>query len=450
MHGKPKSKGLIALFIAMALFLTSCSAADPGPGVVPDISSPDESPPLIEDPPPVGSALTAAGIISLIGQNLVAGAAKSAGSSGFGWVMNMLGLGDPVAQTTIDLLVTINSNIDQLMKSVAAMQQQLNAVDYNTLASPLQPIVSKITGASRLLASLAEADEAERQGIIDELCTRIGGQDGILANQYAIRDAMLGTGMAGGGMIAKWSKVVVGRQRFFNKESSDMQQEIYNYWLNLQAIQEMLIIEYMHYKDYSLSRIQKELDEYNLDMNTQKVQIPWELPSEPYDYSTFVIFPYKTGAYMFDTNVFSKSKLTRDMAIGIINIMNQEQPRYKCQTKPLYGWRLPEAESTGTGIRSTFVELVFQDVPEMKSVYGWALEEGWKGFPSGAGVTGFSFWTAGGAVGGLMPDEGIVYLSHKKSMDIAKISSEHPLLPVRHILPNWERPLWESEFYFYY
>ena len=36
-----------------------------------------------------------------------------------------------------------------------------------------------------------------------------------------------------------------------------MQQEIYNYWLNLQAIQEMLIIEYMHYKDDSPSRIQK-------------------------------------------------------------------------------------------------------------------------------------------------------------------------------------------------
>ncbi len=443
MHGKSRSRVLIALFMITALFLTSCSGAAPDPGVAPEMPPPVEG----EGPPPVGGALTAAGIISLIGQNLIAGAAESAGSSGFGWVMNMLGMGDSVAQTTIEMLVKINSNIDQLMKSVAVMQQQLNAVDYNTLASPLQPIVSKITGASRLLGSLAdsEPDQADRQDIIDDLCTRIGGQDGIMANQYAIRDAMLGPGMAGGGMIVKWSKVVVGRQRFFNKESSDMQQEIYNYWLNLQAIQEMLIIEYMHYKGYSPSRIQKELDDYNLDMNTQKTCIPWELPSEPSDYSTFVIVPCKSGAYMLDTNVFRKSKLTRDMAMGIIDIMNKEQPRYKCQTKPLYGWQLPDAESTAIGMRSMFVELVFQDVPELKSVYGSVLEEGWKGFPSGAGVTGFSFWTGGV---GEMPGEGIVYLSQKKGLDFAKTSSEHPLLPMRRITPIFD-PVWNGEFYFY-
>ncbi len=455
MRGKSKFKVLITLFMAIALLLTSCGGANSG--ITRDITLANEGllPTPYENPPMVSSALTVAGIISLIGQNLTAGAAKSAGSSGFGWVMNMLGMGDPVAQTTIDMLVSINSNIEQLSKSVTEMQKQLNAVDYNTLASPLQSIVSKITRANRSLTSLAglspvtddtsESDKAYRQEIIDELCTWIGGPDGIIANQYAIRDAMLGTGMAGGGMIVKWSKWVVGRQRFFNKESSDMQRELYNYWLTLQAIQETLIIEYMHYKNHPLSKIQEELDGYNLDMSAQKECIPWELPCESYDDSTFVIFPSKPWSYMLDTNVFGKSMLTRNMAIGIIGIMNTEQPRYPCQTHPFYGWELPDSQDIGV-LRSMFVELVFQGIPEDEDVRGWAIDEGWKSIPNVSGK-GFSFWTSGIGTG----DNRylIVYRSQKKGLDLDWYTTEHPLLPVRRILPVGDAA-GGGEFYFYY
>ncbi len=54
-----------------------------------------------------------------------------------------------------------------------------------------------------------------------------------------------------------------GSQHFFNKAASDAQRAMYYYWLDLQAIQEELIIEYMHYREYTLKTIGDEFDNYS-------------------------------------------------------------------------------------------------------------------------------------------------------------------------------------------
>ncbi len=455
MHGKSKSRFLIALSIAFVLFLTSCNGGTTDPSVLP----PEEDPPSGDEPPPVGSALTTSMLITLIGQNLASGAVKSAGSAGFGWVLNMLGLGDPVAQTTIALLETINLKLDELTKSVGDMQRQLNDVDYNALASPLLPIVSKITGANTaffILANLppvtedtSEADKAFRQKTIADLSQRIGGPDGIMANQYAIRDAMLGTGMAGGGMIVKWSKVVVGRQHFFNRQSSDMQQEMYNYWLTLQAIQETLIIEYMHYENYPSNIIEQELAAYNLSIEEQKKWIPWELPtnlSKGNNESTLIIVPCKPYAIMFDTNIFRKGNYTYAGVTGILNVHNQNQPAYAWQTYPMTVWTLPDGRPDGKKLRSDMIEAIFKNIPENKSVKNWAAEQGWKEFPVNTGSV-FSIWTEGTVVG--PPIERMVYSFEAKGLVLAPSTSQHCLLLLRR-LPNRDDVNHKNEFYFYH
>ncbi len=437
MRKKFRIKVFVSLLMAAVFLLSSCGGVNTSDA---SETAPDENPPR------TGFAFVPLDIVAFIGENVASGIASSAGSEGFGWVLNLVGLGDPVADQTIKMLEQINSQIIELKDKITALQQQLNYVDYNTLAGPLQNTVSAILAANQLLISLSklppvtenttEAEKESRQTQIDNICTIISGSGGILANKNAISNAMLGTGAAGGGMIVKWSKAVVGRQRFFNKESSDAQKAMYDFWFGLQAIQEQLIVDYMHYMEYPQQTIEDEFVAYNTTRNAQRALLPWELPTGEKVPEELILVPFENSALMIDTSTFAtRGKMKYVDALTALDEINRNSP-YE-------NWEMPLSTAI-TKFSSDEVEAMFKDAP--KTVYTWAVSQGWNSFPDNASAK-FSFWTDRRDDN---PSDRIIYLYDKNhaGLDLALNYEQYHLLPMRK-LPIRDNVKHQGEFYFY-
>ncbi|PPD58026.1 hypothetical protein [Dehalogenimonas etheniformans] len=471
MFRKARLVALISCVLAVTLLLPSCQLAVDKTTTSPPPADSSLPPPTTTSsgPPAVGSpagelAPFDLGLVSNIGGKIAAGIAGPAASAAFSWIMKQAGLGYLIEDQTTQTLNQITSQLNQLSTQIAALQQQLNNVEYDTVAAELLPIVSKIKSAHLLIASLAEGRKvptgttlpptqktpltAGEEQMIKDILNYIGGPDGLYVNRTVISDAMTGD-LLSSGLIEKWSRVVAGKHHFFNKADSDNQQRMYGYWLALQAIQEELIIEYMHYMDYTTTAIENEFIEYNKAKAAQKAKIPWELPDKGWLVVPLVPNPPYIPAgtcIMIDARTFAtRGKMTYAVAVNTLATLNSADITRNNWEIPVGGYDYSRLDGI-VNEPGNYLKAMFWNPYPTLSVNQWMVSQGWTEMPVDM-YTAFSFWTSG------PPDVRVAYLSSENSgkggvkvvgaaggVGIPEYTGTHYLLPVRLLNQN--------EFYF--
>lgn len=291
--------------------------------------------------------------------------------SGVGWILNQVGLGMTVADQTLQLLKDVSVRLNEISNQISDLQNQLANTNYNVLAASLGEQVSNIQTGHQLLTSLA-ASPVGSQNQIDDIYDLIHSR--IIPGKNQISNAMLGIGFADGGLIKSWSRAVAGSQHFFNKAASDAQRAMYYYWLDLQAIQEELIIEYMHYREYTLKTIGDEFDNYVLSVQTQRELFPREMPDDPTYPGRVYVIRSATGPAAYDIMVHAHVFATRtpmnyNTALSTLAGINQSGG---------YGftnWRLPSWDEATR--ESPEVESMFGGCPEGTMLNLWMRGKGW-------------------------------------------------------------------------
>lgn len=299
--------------------------------------------------------------------------------SGVGWILNQAGLGMTVADETLQLLKDVSLRIEEISAQISSLQNQLASTNYNVLAASLGAQVSAIQTAHGLLTSLAASPSPAPQSQIDDIYNLINNH--IMPGKNQISNAMLGIGFADGGLIKSWSRAVAGSYHFFNTAASDAQYAMYDYWMDIQAIQEELVIEYMHYRDYTIETLAKEFDDYVVSKQAQQALFPRTVNPG------FYIVRGTGSVYydiMLDSNVFkTRSPMEKNIAVSVItDTLNGTGSDWK-------NWRLPTLADT---------QSMFDACPSDMNLKFWMIDGGWfnYGFPASTHpltpYSDFTFW----------------------------------------------------------
>ncbi|MFZ5951765.1 MAG: hypothetical protein ACOYXC_13730 [Candidatus Rifleibacteriota bacterium] len=340
--------------------------------------------------------------------SLAAGVVGGIGNMALGYALNEIGLGDSSHADTIKLLEKISIQVQDLDKQIKQLDLSLKILENDTLAAQIDELASvillthdRVAGmANDLIADNKELEEEtkfappeeveKKKKELDEKYKRTRKdcmetiRTVLLPKQNVIHDMLVGKRLAGGGLIERWSKVCVGRRRFFSLADSKAQEAMFNYWDTVQVVQLKLIVDYLHATDASKSTVNRTIETYNKNREEQlKLLLPpvpeWCLVCRPRDKSSKRLMI--RGNYL----VNPYNQVTYERAVTVLKEIN---------AKPHWGngfndWRLPDYDGwKSLGWGSKDMKIMFDEEEN-----GDYLNEAWNdGWPKEWLKPGATFW----------------------------------------------------------
>ncbi len=433
---------LLSVLLVVALIFPSCAKNNP----------------TTEDQPLLGG-----GVASWIAEKLAAGAVGYIGGEGLGWALSQVGMGDETNAKMMAMLQQISQQLANLQKQMDEIKAQLNLIDYNVVVASLGTYPSDIMSIYNQVQTLAglPAGDPSRPALISDIQNLI--RNNVILHSNAISNAMLGTGFAGGGLIEKYSRAVSARHHFFNHDDSDMQQTMFQYWDQLQAIELELLVEYAHSilpaptatgatTTAASGLAMSYINNYNKNRAAQSAKLPAPLPPPKYASQTnkflFVSPPAPgdsgTGILIYAA-VADVARNFSD-AKAIVADLNKYDPfRF-------YDWHLPHWTDSA---QSADMRSMFQNPTPGPggNLRAWIIAQGWDDdyLPSGD----ISFWTDSPTTVSGFP--GFDPFVNKNNGHLMFVFTEYNGRGgyVNSFGPNWNsyviavRSLQPGEFYFY-
>jgi hypothetical protein len=219
-------------------------------------------------------------VFTELGKGVLSGIASQAGGSALGWVLSAFGLQDSNELLRQDI-ANIRQALDELGKQVTQVQNRLELAGFSELVHQTDRTIGEIDHAMSQLALLANlpADDPTKRGFTRTVVDYIGSH---LLDAPAILNQNLSSNVPlSDNLIKSASRLLSVRERFFDKETSEKVQSVYDYFAGYQAKLAILLVEYFHAKPdtYSTTTIKTNLDRIAVNVTAQASSLKPPVPA---------------------------------------------------------------------------------------------------------------------------------------------------------------------------